>query len=194
MMGWIRALRLYLALTGLLGVAYPLVVTLAAQWLFPHKANGSLIERDGRTIGSALVGQAWERPEYFHGRPSAVDYAGDRSGAAQLAFSSSKFFQTVRQRVKWVSQENGASPQAKVPADLVTSSGSGLDPHISIEAALLQVPRIARARHLPLKEVASLVRKHAEPPQWGILGQWRVNVLVLNLSLDELVHNGKGQQ
>jgi K+-transporting ATPase ATPase C chain len=96
--------------------------------------------------------------------------------------------------VKWVSQENGASPQAKVPADLVASSGSGLDPHISVEAALLQVPRIARVRRLLPEEVASLVREHTEPPQFGILGQWRVNVLVLNLSLDELVHNGKGQQ
>lgn len=172
-------------------IVYILSVTLIAQVAMPGKANGSLLYVDGKVVGSALIGQSFTSPRYFHGRPSAVDYDGNESGASNLGPNSEKLMEQVRQRVQQVRQENGLPPDASVPADLVLASGSGLDPDISIDSAMLQVPRVAIERGLPETKVKSLVEQHIVPLQLGFLGQERVNVLKLNLALDALTKSSK---
>jgi K+-transporting ATPase ATPase C chain len=167
-------------------VAYTLFVTLVAQTTMPDKANGSLLYVDGKVVGSELIGQSFTSPGYFHGRPSAVDYDGAASGGSNLGPTSKELMEQVRQRVEQVRRENGLPPDAPVPADLVLASGSGLDPDISVDSAMLQVSRVATARGLPPSAVKALVEQHIEPPQFGILGQERVNVLKLNIALDEV--------
>jgi len=163
-----------------------LLVTLVAQITMPDKANGSLLYVDGKIVGSELIGQSFTSPGYFHGRPSAVDYDSAESGGSNYGPTSAKLMEQVSQRIEQVRRENGLSSDAPVPADLVLASGSGLDPHISVEGAMLQVPRVATARGLPESEVKMLVEQHIETLQLGFLGQERVNVLKLNLALDEL--------
>jgi len=163
-----------------------LLVTLVAQITMPDKANGSLLYVDGKVVGSELIGQSFTSPGYFHGRPSAVDYDSAESGGSNYGPTSAKLMEQVSQRIEQVRRENGLSSDAPVPADLVLASGSGLDPHISVEGAMLQVPRVATARGLPESEVKMLVEQHIETLQLGFLGQERVNVLKLNLALDEL--------
>jgi K+-transporting ATPase ATPase C chain len=169
--------------TVLFGAIYPLIVTGAAQMLFPDKANGQLIRRDGQVIGSALIGQAFSSPMYFHSRPSAAGagYDAANSSGTNLGPTSKKLADAVKAAVDAAHADN---PGAPVPIDLVTSSGSGLDPDISPAAALFQVPRVARARHLAEADVAGLVQAHIEGRQWGFFGEPRVNVLLLNLALD----------
>jgi len=180
----ITAVRMTLVTTILLGVVYPLVVTGLAQMLFPDKANGQLVTRGGVVVGSRLVGQTFASPGYFRSRPSAAGagYDAASSGATNLGPTNKKLIQTVDEAIDAARREN---PGVPVPADLVTSSGSGLDPHLSPESAFFQVPRVARERHVAEPDVHALVESRIEPRQFGVLGEPRVNVLLLNLALDE---------
>ena len=180
------AVLLFLAFSLLTGLVYPLVITGVVQMAMRESADGSLIVVDGHVVGSELIGQNFFGPGYFHGRPSAVSYAANGSGASNLGPTSSRLMDEVRRRVEQVRMENNLPQNTPVPADLVQSSASGLDPHISMEGAMLQVPRIAKARGFPESEVKLLVYQIIEPAQFGILGQERVNVLKLNLALDDL--------
>jgi K+-transporting ATPase ATPase C chain len=181
------AFAITVVLTVLLGVIYPLVVTRLALVMFPAKAGGSLIEKDGKVIGSTLIGQPFSGPSYFHSRPSAAGsgYDGTASGGTNFGPTSQKLMDNVKAAAESLREENPGSP---VPIDMVTASASGLDPHITPAAAEFQVPRIARERRLSEDEVRRIVREHAEGRQFGILGEPRVNVLELNLALDERNH------
>jgi potassium-transporting ATPase KdpC subunit len=180
------AFLVILVFSLLLGVAYPLLVTGIGQLAFPWRANGSLVSVGGRVVGSELLGQAFSSARYFHGRPSTSDYDAMASGASNLGPSNRSLLLVVQERVKETRLENGLSAAAPVPADLVLASGSGLDPEISLEGALLQAERIAAARGLDVALVRSLVEKMAVGPFLGAFGERRVNVLRLNLALDEL--------
>jgi len=177
------AFAITVVLTVLLGIIYPLAVTGLAQLIFPRQAAGSLIEKDGKVIGSSLIGQPFSGPGYFHSRPSAAGsgYDGTASGGTNLGPTSQKLMDSVKAAAESLREENPGSP---VPIDMVTASASGLDPHITPAAAEFQVPRIARERRLSEDEVRRIVREHAEGRQFGILGEPRVNVLELNLALD----------
>jgi len=174
-------------LTLITGVAYPLVVTAIAKVAFPSQAGGSLIvDKDGKVLGSRLIGQPFDDPKYFWGRPSATSPFGYNAGASvgsNLSPTNPDLIKTVQGRVDAL---HAADPEntAAVPVDLVTASGSGLDPHISPAAALYQVGRVAKARKLDEAVVRDLVGRHTEGRQWGMLGEPRVNVLTLNLALD----------
>lgn len=165
--------------TLLTGIAYPVAMTGIAGAVFPAQAGGSLVTRDGTIVGSALIGQAFEQPRYFHGRPSAVGYDASTSSGSNWGPSAQKLADDVRQRA----EAHGGGP---LPADLVTASGSGLDPDLSPEAARVQVAGVARARNLPVETIEALVEAHVRGPDLGILGAPRVNVLALNLALDAL--------
>jgi potassium-transporting ATPase KdpC subunit len=177
------AVLMTIVTTLLLGVVYPLVVTGVAQVLFPANANGQLIERDGKVVGSRIIGQAFSSPGYFRSRPSAAGagYDAANSGGTNLGPTNRKLVDAVKAAVDAAKQENPAVP---VPIDLVTSSASGLDPHISPAAADFQVPRVARERGIPEDEVRRLVSLHSAGRQFGFLGEPVVNVLELNLALD----------
>lgn len=182
------ALALLVGLTILTGGVYPLMVTGIAQILFPVAANGSLIVRDGKAVGSALVGQSFESPKYFWGRPSATSpgpYNAAGSSGSNLGPTNPALVEAVRARVERLRAADPGNRQL-VPVDLVTASGSGLDPHISPAAADCQVPRVARARGLEEHQVRALVAAHTQGRTFGVLGEPRVNVLRLNLDLDGL--------
>ena len=189
------AIVLLLALTLITGLAYPLAMTVVAGTLFPKQAEGSLIEKDGKVMGSALIGQEFKDDKYFHGRPSATSapdpadssktvsapYNAANSGGSNLGPTSKALNDRIKEDVEKLKAENPSQP---VPVDLVTTSASGLDPDISPDAALFQVPRIAKARNLPVAQVRRLVQQHTEGRLGGLLGEVRVNVLALNLALD----------
>lgn len=182
------ALVLFALLSALTGLAYPLLVTGVAQLVFPEQANGSLIRRDGRVIGSALIGQAFADPRHFWSRPSATGpapYNAANSGGSNLGPSNPALHEAVTQRIAALRAADPGNT-LPVPADLVTASASGLDPHISRAAADYQVPRVARARGLPEAQVRSLVEAHTEGVALGFLGTPRVNVLQLNLALESV--------
>jgi K+-transporting ATPase ATPase C chain len=189
------AIILLVALTLITGLGYPLALTAIAGVIFPKQAQGSLIERDGKVVGSALIGQEFKDDKYFHGRPSATTapdpadstktvpapYNAANSGGSNLGPTSKALADRVKEDVDRLKAEN---PNAAVPIDLVTTSASGLDPDISPEAALFQVPRVAKARNLPEDRVRQLVTTNTEDRLAGLLGEPRVNVLALNLALD----------
>ncbi|MEI5137173.1 potassium-transporting ATPase subunit KdpC [Streptomyces libani] len=207
-------LRALLVLTVVCGVLYPLVVTGVAQAAFPHKANGSEVSHQGKVVGSSLIGQRYDKGKdkdgnpvpdlrYFQPRPSAglgsnkangvnTQYDLQVSGASNLGATNTDLIKAVKERRKWVSATYGV-PESKVPADAVTSSGSGLDPDISPAYAQLQAPTVARRNHLPAGTVDKLVKEHTDGRTLGFLGEPRVNVLELNIALKELVRSeGKG--
>jgi len=189
------AIVLLLGLTLITGLAYPLAITAVAGAIFPKQAEGSLIEKDGKVVGSALIGQEFKSDKYFHGRPSATvapdpndstktvpaPYNAANSGGSNLGPTSKALNDRVKEDVEKLKSENPSMP---VPVDLVTTSASGLDPDISPEAALFQVPRVAKARSLPEDKVRQLVTDNTEGRLGGLLGEPRVNVLALNLALD----------
>jgi K+-transporting ATPase ATPase C chain len=182
------ALLAFIALTALTGIAYPLFVTGVAQLVFPGRADGSLVERDGAIVGSRLIGQDFQRPQYFHPRPSAAGdgYDAMASGPSNLGPSNPELLKSVRRRLRQYRRENGLKSGTAVPLDAVTSSGSGLDPHISPENARLQAARVAAARGLAKARVLSLIAKYTDGRSFGFLGAPGVNVLELNLALDDL--------
>ncbi|HYK84329.1 MAG TPA: potassium-transporting ATPase subunit KdpC [Ktedonobacteraceae bacterium] len=188
------AVVLTLLLTVLTGFIYPGIVTGLAQLLFPYQANGSLHYVNGKPVGSDLIGQYWTSPRYFHGRPSATvnpngtpsPYEADNSGASNLGPTSATLIQTVQKRIAALKKENPNAPAGPVPVDLVTASASGLDPDISIAAALYQVPRIAQARGLSQNAVKQLVMNHVQGRFLWVFGEPYINVLDLNLALDAM--------
>jgi K+-transporting ATPase ATPase C chain len=180
------ALRMLVVMTVLTGVAYPLVVTGIAQVAFPRTANGSLIAVNGKNLGSELIGQPFDDPKYFWSRPSATSpqpYNGGSSGASNQGARNPALADAVKDRIKAL-RDADPENKAPVPVDLVTASGSGLDPHISLAAAEYQVGRVAKARGMSAEQVRSLVTGHSESRTLGLLGEPRVNVLALNLALD----------
>jgi K+-transporting ATPase ATPase C chain len=183
-----------ISLTVLTGIIYPLLVTGISQVLFRSKANGSLIEKDGKWIGSELIGQSFTGQNYFWGRPSAtspVQYNAAASTGSNLGPSNPALLDAVAARVRALRAAD-PSQDEPVPVDLVTASGSGLDPHISIQAALYQVPRIARARGIPENDIRMVVERNIESRDLGFFGEPRVNVLRLNLALDNGLLTSKG--
>ena len=169
----------------LLGIVYPLLIFVAGQALFPFRAGGSIVKEGSRVLGSELIAQDFSLPGYFQPRPSACDYDPSSSGGSNLGPTNPKLLEIYRDRIQRLSLINGGA-SAGIPFELVAASASGLDPHISLGAALWQLPRIARARSLPRQRVEELVRKNADPPFLGFVGEWRVNVFDLNRQLDRL--------
>jgi K+-transporting ATPase ATPase C chain len=183
-----QAIFVFIAFSVLCGFVSPLFMTAVSQFLFPWRSNGSIMISGNQIIGSEFIGQMFKRTKYFHGRPSATDpaYNASASGGSNFGPSNAKLRLEVMKRIEKVRNENGLSFDIPIPADLVLASASGLDPHISVESAMLQVKRIARERGLSEAEVEEMVRQHTEHRFLGIWGQQRVNVLKLNLGMDKL--------
>jgi potassium-transporting ATPase KdpC subunit len=181
----ITAVLMTLVTTVLFGLFFPFVITGLAQVLFPKQANGDLVTRNGKVVGSRLIGQSFSSPGYFHSRPSSAGtgYDASSSGGSNLGPTNQSLIARVQGDADRLRAEN---PGAEIPMDLLTTSGSGLDPHISPEAAEFQVPRVAKGRGLREDVVREAVRRHTESRQFGFLGEPRVNVLELNLTLDEI--------
>lgn len=184
------ALSIFIALALLTGGVYPGVVTLIAQGVFPHQANGSIVKRDGKAVGSELIGQPFDDPRYFWSRPSAttkddkdLPYSAASSTGSNLGPTNPALIEAVRDRAKAL-REAHPEQTGPVPVDLVTASASGLDPHISRAAAAFQVHRVAKARNLSISDIERLIAAHTEERTFGVLGEPRVNVLKLNLALD----------
>jgi K+-transporting ATPase ATPase C chain len=179
----LQSIRMLVVMTVITGVAYPLLVTGISQVLFKNQANGSLIEKDGKVLGSRLIGQPFSDPKYFWSRPSATSpqpYNGSSSSGSNQGPTNPALKEAIEGRIKDL---GGKTP---VPGDLVTASGSGLDPHISPAAAEYQIPRVAKSRNMDEEKLKALVQQHTQGRQLGILGEPRVNVLELNLALDQL--------
>lgn len=184
-----NSLRILVVMTILTGLIYPLAVTGLAQAIFPAQANGSLAYKGGKAVGSVLIGQNFSDDKYFHGRPSSAGkdgYDAAASSGSNLGPTSQKLVDGIKDNLDKVRKENGLTPDTAVPPDLVTASGSGLDPDISPEAAYLQAARIAAARGLSTEQVYAVIAEHAKMKVLGALGEPRVNVLELNLALDAL--------
>jgi K+-transporting ATPase ATPase C chain len=183
-----QAILVFIVFSVLCGLVYPFLITAVSQFIFPWRSNGSIITSGNQIFGSELIGQKFNSSKYFHGRPSATDpaYNASASGGSNSGPSNDKFRDEVMKRIEEVRNGNGLPSNVPIPADLVLTSASGLDPHISVESAMLQVKRIARERGLPEPEVEKVVNQHIERRLLGIWGQPRVNVLKLNLAMDKL--------
>lgn len=185
----IISLRMLLVMSVLTGIAYPLLITAIGQSIFHHKANGSLIEKDGKVIGSELIGQTYDSARYFWSRPSAIGYNPFPSGGSNLCPTSKKLKEQVDARKHAFVMGNYLKPDEQIPAEMLFASGSGLDPHISVKAALLQVDRIAKVRNfnaMQKKMLIKLISERTELSQFSILGEQRINVLMLNLDVDKI--------
>jgi len=185
----IVSIKMVVVMTLLTGLIYPLAVTGMAMLIFPHQAQGSLVSRDGKVVGSELIGQTFAAPNYFHSRPSAAGdkgYDASNSSGSNLGPTNKTLISTVQQRVKDTVEANPGTSAAQVPIDLVTTSGSGLDPEISPAAADFQVARVAKARGIGEEEVRLLISQNTRGRYLGLLGESGVNVLMLNLALDRL--------
>ncbi|NOG32488.1 potassium-transporting ATPase subunit KdpC [Halomonas sp. TBZ9] len=180
---WLASLRAGIVLIILCGGIYPFAVTSLGGLLFPHQATGSLITIDGNVVGSELVGQRFDAPGYFHGRPSAANHDPFVVSGSNYAASNPELRERVRQTSQLIADRDNIAPEA-IPVDLLAASGSGIDPHISPDAARIQAARIASARGIPAEQVNELIQRYTQAPTLGVLGQPRVNVLRLNLALD----------
>lgn len=183
-----RAVLVFTGLSIICGLIYPLGITAVSQVLFPRQSNASIIKNGDIAIGSQLIGQLYTQPEYFHGRPSAIDppYDASNSTGSNLAPSSAKLMDLVNRRIELVRKENSLPSDMPIPPDLVLASASGLDPHISVDAALLQVPRIAGQRMIARSVVEEIIQQNTEKPFLGIWGSERVNVLQANIALERI--------
>lgn len=189
MKSFIQSVRLLIVLTVLTGVVYPLVITGIARLCFPFQAGGSLVKRGGRVVGSVLLAQKFASTRYFWPRPSACDFTTVPSGAGNLGGTSATLKQTIKERATALREKSAMPAEVIPPEEFLFASGSGLDPHVSPEAALFQVERVALARKLTSNQRArlkELVHENTEPPQFGFLGESRVNILLLNMTLDGL--------
>lgn len=191
----LTSIKMTAVIAGLACVAYPVVVLVLAQGLFPGKANGSLVYHNGSAVGSALLGQPFTEARYFHPRPSAAGtgYDGKASGGSNLGPTSKVLIDQVRERVRNYRDENRLADDVRIPADAVTASGSGLDPDISVQNALLQVPRVAEARGWSVETTKGLIERHIEGRSLDVLGEPRLNVLQLNLALDRRDETDRSQ-
>jgi K+-transporting ATPase ATPase C chain len=182
---WLVSAKVLVLSLVLLGIIYPLIIFVAGRTLFPFRAGGSIVKEANRVLGSDLIAQDFSLPGYFQPRPSACSYDPTSSGGSNLAPTSARLFEIYRERIRILSLAN--SPAAgRVPLELVAASASGLDPDISLGAALWQLPRVAQARSLPRERIEELVRKNVRPPLFGFVGEWRVNIFDLNRRLDQL--------
>ena len=183
-----RAVLVFTGLSIICGLIYPLGITAVSQVLFPRQSNASIIKNGDIAIGSQLIGQLYTQPEYFHGRPSAIDppYDASNSTGSNLAPSSAKLMDLVNRRIELVRKENSLPSDMPIPPDLVLASASGLDPHISVDAALLQAPRIAGQRTIARSVVEEIIQQNTEKPFLGIWGSERVNVLQANIALERI--------
>ncbi len=186
-----RSITTFVVFSILTGLFYPLMMTGICQVLFPYKANGSLIQVNGKTVGSELIEQSFTKPEYFHGRPSPANFDGGNSTGSNLGPTNQKLISQIDSTANVIRQENNLPADALVPVDLVTGSASGLDPHISLEAALFQVPRVAKARKMDEATVQDLIQKNTDSRTLGFLGDPGVNVLKLNIALDQVQSSAK---
>ena len=179
-----RASGILLFFTCLLGLVYPMLTVLVGQYLCPHQASGSLLTIEGQIIGSSLIAQEFKSDRYFHSRPSVINYDAFAAGSGNLVLSSKALYEKTRTKIKEVIDKNNIPPRNKIPADMVFSSASGLDPHISMDNALLQMPRVAKARKLSKKIIGNLIDEYFDADLVGLWGAGGVNVLKLNLALD----------
>jgi potassium-transporting ATPase KdpC subunit len=180
-----NAIITFILFTILLGIIYPLAVTGLSQLAFPVQANGNIIKENGKILGSQLIGQNFSSPDYFHGRPSVIDYNSSTSSGSNLGPTNQKLIGNITQRIQQIKTEDTLSANSKVPADLVLASGSGLEGYIHVNSALIQVPRIAKARGISESEVVNLIKNNQENTFFGY-GKEIVNVLKLNIALDNL--------
>ncbi len=182
-----NSVLMILLMTVILGIIYPLLVTGIAQVVFPRQANGSIIYNNDKAVGSALIGQTFSGPQYFHGRPSAAGagYDAAASAGSNLGPSNPELLKRIIEQENKIRTENHLAQSQKIPVDLLTASASGLDPHISPEAAYLQAERVAGSRKISVEKVNAILEKHIEKRQFGLLGEPRVNVLQLNIALDQ---------
>ena len=186
---FVHSLRMLTVMTITLGIIYPVVMTGFAQTFFADKANGSLLYQEGNPVGSKFIGQGFADEKYFHGRPSCAGgngYDAASSSGSNLGPTSKDLITSVAERAKAVREINGLALNTYIPSDLVTASGSGLDPHITPSAAAIQMERVAKARNMSIDEVQLLVEKNTENPTFGFMGDTRVNVVMLNLDLDKV--------
>ena len=183
---FVTALKVFIVFALLLGLGYPALITGISQLLMHDEANGSLIKKDGKIVGSKLIGQSFTQPQYFHSRPSAINYDATDSGGSNLGPSNPELVKQVAARITQVRNENHLASNTPLPADMVLTSGSGLDPHISMENALLQLPRVAMARHMLPTTINQIIMENIDSDFIGVWGKAGVNVLELNLALDKL--------
>lgn len=183
---FMTAIKVFIGFAVTLGILYPVCITGIAQLTMKDKANGSLIEKNDKILGSILIGQKFDKPEYFNSRSSAVDYNASSSGASNLGPTSKKLIEQTQKRINEVKVSNNLNNDANVPADMVLTSASGLDPHISVENAKIQADRIAKIRHLKVEKINELISKNIDDDFLGLWGQQGVNVLKLNIELDKI--------